>query len=531
MGKIYFLSRGISLFLIVLLLVVSCSTLPTPDEIEYEPGFYYGKGSGTTQANATKEAKKDLIKLAIGKTREAAGLSGIVMITDDMVNSLDLSSLKIIAMDNSNGLWTVVCRVKEKDWNEYQLKRIESTRADIIPDLLKIKLSSDISFSDRIKEIASIVNRLYIEMLFDILTEEAGGGRLILDSCEDIAEKEFSTLKFEMETIPGFVEVSTGFNGRLITQSDTGRVPILATWTVRGEEPITIKLLTSEDGYFTINFPDNPQFYNRSVKLTLRTGFFDDTYSSDFLQKLELSTETSFFYQCFENIDKYFFENEVFVPGGDYKIGAVEGDVYATQKEASRTVTLKSFYMDKFLVTNSLWAMYLDSIGSDSYPEYWDNPDYNQYDQPVIGVSYDEAVAFSKWLSEKLGVVKRLPTEEEWEVAARGGQDIIFPWGNESPADGQYANYDGEDNFFGTSPVGSFPDGVNSLGLYDMAGNVWQWTSSPCSTSGNKNIVKGGGWMDGPQELRISNKRCLTKSKGYVDVGIRLIREVTENEN
>jgi formylglycine-generating enzyme required for sulfatase activity len=168
--------------------------------------------------------------------------------------------------------------------------------------------------------------------------------------------------------------------------------------------------------------------------------------------------------------------------------------------------------------------MYLEDTKAERLPEYWDNSEYNQPEQPVIGVSYEDAVRFASWLSAQLGVAKRLPTEDEWEKAARGGREVIYPWGDQSP-DGGRANYSGNGRFRSTSPVGSFEAGKNAYGLYDMAGNVWQWTSTGRAGTGRL-IVKGGSWMDGPADLRVSNRREVDPSKGYVDVGFRLVREV-----
>jgi formylglycine-generating enzyme required for sulfatase activity len=87
------------------------------------------------------------------------------------------------------------------------------------------------------------------------------------------------------------------------------------------------------------------------------------------------------------------------------------------------------------------------------------------------------------------------------------------------------ANYSGNGRYSSTSPVGSFEAGKNAYGLFDMAGNVWQWTSTGRAATGRL-IVKGGSWMDGPADLRVSNRREVDPSKGYVDVGFRLVREV-----
>jgi len=236
--------------------------------------------------------------------------------------------------------------------------------------------------------------------------------------------------------------------------------------------------------------------------------------------------------RCFhvEDLDA-FFGAEVLIPGGTFTAGAPPRDKRATRKEAARDVRTTDIFIDVYPVTNALYEMYLDDTAAVSFPEFWDNPDYNQPDQPVVGVSYEDANRFAAWLSERLGVEKRLPTEDEWEKAARGGRDVIYPWGDESPADGVRANYSGNGRFRATSPVGSFEAGRNAYGLYDMAGNVWQWTATPVVTAAGieRRIVKGGSWMDGPTDLRVSNRRDLAPSLGYGDVGFRLVREAFDD--
>lgn len=514
-------------------LLAACASLPLPGELTREAGFYYGSGSASTQAEAAAEARKNLIQLAVIESRERAGIAARVVVSAEVAQSFVLPGIKTVAQGDDGGLWTVVCRLKESEWDAYQQKRMEAARAEILPRLPALEASAGESLGRRLGESASIVDRLYREALADVLTETKDGGALVAGILEQRAKAELASVKLTMETAPGFADASTEFRGRVGVAGvagaagPVGPVPLLATWSVRGAEPVTAAVTSAADGGFAIPFPKEAAFHNRAVTLSLRTAFSDKVYGSAALEAADAGTLASFAYQHFDDIDEYF-GRQALVPGGKYVIGAVARDTRAARKEAARTVELKPFSMDTQLVTNALWAMYLAATGSEDYPEYWDNPDYNQDDQPVIGVSYDDAVAFAAWLSERLGQVRRLPTEAEWEVAARGGKDVIYPWGDQAPTDGNYANFSGDDAFAGTSPVGSFPDGLNALGLFDMAGNVWQWTSTPRDSSSANRIVKGGSWMDGPLELRISNRRDLSPSKGYADVGIRLVREVTE---
>jgi len=130
--------------------------------------------------------------------------------------------------------------------------------------------------------------------------------------------------------------------------------------------------------------------------------------------------------------------------------------------------------MDVYEVTNAQYRKFMDATGHEA-PwlwdrfRYWDDFRYDAPEQPVVGVTWDDAVAYCQWAG------KRLPTEAEWEKAARGGLvGKEYPWGDSITHDNaNYAGVGGRDRWRFPAPVGSFPP--NRYGLYDMSGNVWEW--------------------------------------------------------
>ena len=148
---------------------------------------------------------------------------------------------------------------------------------------------------------------------------------------------------------------------------------------------------------------------------------------------------------------------------------------------------------------------------------------------PVWGVTAHAAGRYCEFYSSGLeeGWVVTLPTEEQWEHAARGGQaEAEYPWGS-SPPEGGLANFsdvsdtiaqrapDLNDGFAGTSPIGSFPP--NPYGLFDMAGNLWEW----CSTGEGTHVARGGSWLSDPLDCRLTSRLELDPSMGYAFVGFR----------
>ncbi len=196
------------------------------------------------------------------------------------------------------------------------------------------------------------------------------------------------------------------------------------------------------------------------------------------------------------------------------------------------SVSLDSFYLDRYEVTNTQFKKFLDRNPSwqkdgiparyhnGNYLKPWNGNDYPEADanHPVTNVSWYAAVAYCQWAG------KRLPTEAEWEYAARGGlAGKAFPWGDE-PADKSRANY-GASGIGGTTPVGSYA--ANGYGLFDMAGNVWEyladeWALYPSSPQRNpvagvnlflddsflnvksRRVIRGGSWGGAPVNLRVS---------------------------
>lgn len=183
----------------------------------------------------------------------------------------------------------------------------------------------------------------------------------------------------------------------------------------------------------------------------------------------------------------------VYIPAGAFKMGDTFGDGLPRERPA-HTVDLDAFYIAKYETTNAQWRKFRDDPGYDDV-KYWPNgkvvrkdqvsywmnasnhgggtPDSDDY--PVMGVNWDSATAYCNWVSAKTGKKYRLPTEAEWEKAARGTDQRRYPWGNEiEHAD---ANYVGTQKMDTSMKVGSFPKGVSPYGVYDMAGNISEWCS------------------------------------------------------
>jgi formylglycine-generating enzyme required for sulfatase activity len=171
------------------------------------------------------------------------------------------------------------------------------------------------------------------------------------------------------------------------------------------------------------------------------------------------------------------FEMELIqIPEGEFLMGSKETEEGWSKREElpQHHVYLPEFYIAKYPVTRSQYGVFLEQ-GEGKKPDNWD-PDLNP-DHPMVEVSWNDAIAFCEWLSDLTGQLYQLPSEAEWENAARGPwDDRIFPWGSEFDQD----KMNSEDSGVGeTIPVGTFsPQGDSPYGVADMSGNVWEWTRS-----------------------------------------------------
>ena len=160
------------------------------------------------------------------------------------------------------------------------------------------------------------------------------------------------------------------------------------------------------------------------------------------------------------------------IPAGTFQMGDIQGGGGSDEQPVHR-VSVNEFAMGQYEVTFAEYEQFAQATGRKEP----DDEGWGRDDRPVINVSWDDATAYTEWLSEQTGQTYRLPTEAEWEYAARAGSNTKYWWGNEIGSNRANCNKDYcGDNFKYTAPVGSFA--ANAFGLYDTVGNVWEWTCS-----------------------------------------------------
>jgi eukaryotic-like serine/threonine-protein kinase len=222
-----------------------------------------------------------------------------------------------------------------------------------------------------------------------------------------------------------------------------------------------------------------------------------------------------------------------YVPAGAFAMGDDRG---STDEQPAHTVNLDAFYIDQFEVTNGFYKACVEAkvcqpvrnkiSAIRSY--YYDNSDFDTY--PVIFVDWKMAQTYCTWRDA------RLPTEAEWEKAARGGTDVTYPWGD--TPDCNLANYG---NCLGdTSSTTIYALGQSRYGSYNMAGNVWEWVSdwyaadyyraSPKDNpqgpeTGKAKVLRGGSWKDGYAEIRSVNREAKNPAYSSNTTGFRCAKD------
>ncbi len=244
----------------------------------------------------------------------------------------------------------------------------------------------------------------------------------------------------------------------------------------------------------------------------------------------------------------------VWVPGGCFLMGSPQKEEGRGQDEGPvHEVCVDGFWMGRHEVTNRQFRKFQRDHDSRSYEGLSLNGD----EQPVVHVSWEDARSFAQWLSEQNGgqVLFRLPTEAEWEYAARGGTKGARYWGDGEEQACDHENiadltakklwhwedvHNCEDSYAATAPVGSYQP--NGFGFYDMLGNVWEWCEDYYSVDfyanyerqnpvnqnarrGPDRVMRGGYWHGGPDSTRSARRSSGLPSAGNNDVGFRLVRE------
>jgi formylglycine-generating enzyme required for sulfatase activity len=218
----------------------------------------------------------------------------------------------------------------------------------------------------------------------------------------------------------------------------------------------------------------------------------------------------------------------IVIPAGEFLMGCAKG---AENERPVHRVFVDQFAIGRFAVTNRLYRMFIDDTNHQP-PPGWNEPRFNHPDQPVTSISWFDAIAYCEWLSKNTGKLYRLPTEAEWERAARGGlEGLLYTWGDQAPQD--QPNYS-ELWLNGPERIGQRPP--NGFGLYDISENVHEWcsdwydehyySSSPSTdpqgpANGTRRSSRGGSWRHQIKIARVAARSSIPPEFKYSDYGFR----------
>ncbi len=220
----------------------------------------------------------------------------------------------------------------------------------------------------------------------------------------------------------------------------------------------------------------------------------------------------------------------VAVPAGTLRMGS--NSPSHEDENPEHKVQVKSFFLDRFAVTNLQYKDFVDVVGHRS-PAHWQNGTFpaGKGDHPVVNVSWEDARTYAEWVG------KRLPTEAEWEWAARGSEQREYAWGKQCTPD--FANYANVQTK--TTPVTKYPKGVSQYGLWDMCGNAGEWVAdwyelkyysrSPESDptgppDGNLKVYRGGGYHTNRMDIRAAARHSANPNAYQEYIGFRCARDI-----
>lgn len=223
------------------------------------------------------------------------------------------------------------------------------------------------------------------------------------------------------------------------------------------------------------------------------------------------------------------------VPAGTAMIGSPAGELGRGRDEPLQHPLgmAQPFAIGTYEVTVGEWAACVRDGACRAIAD-WSKENPNPL-IPAAGIGHDDAAAFVAWLRAQSGKAYRIPTAEEWEYAARSGSPDAFAWGASiNPSD---ANYDQTAKYAGspTAPYRGYPEAVNAyppnaFGLFQMSGNVWEWTETCADAPCKKRVIKGGSFESVPGELRLANRFAVNASGRRDDLGLRVVRDLDTDE-
>ena len=221
----------------------------------------------------------------------------------------------------------------------------------------------------------------------------------------------------------------------------------------------------------------------------------------------------------------------VLIPAGNFVMGDYENS-------PQREIYLDGFYMDRYEVTIGRYAKFLNAAGNLKKPDDWPEAGLEKLrNNAVIGVDWHDANNYCRWAG------KRLPTEAEWEKAARGGDGRKYPWGSDEPTSA-HARFGVSSSKAvypdGIAQVGEYPKGMGPFGIYDLAGNASEWVAdwySPAFSraqlqnpkgpdNGTSKVIRGGGWMDPAERITATKRMYVNPDERMEDIGFRCARDL-----